>query len=124
MDKGSFRLNRIDALIANAIHLCAWGEIRLPSGQLDMVLGIPADALQNALSLTNLPRNYVLQIPITGSIYKIEYETGPATAKLASLIAAQQIPKKMGLMGPLFNQMAQIKEDRDVPPPRRPFPWE
>jgi len=127
---GIFTIGRIDALIANTVHLCAWGSLQLPSGNLNMRLGIPADTLQQTLGIQSLSRNYVLQIPIRGTIQKPEFETNNATAKIASLVAGKQIinqlSKKAGPLGGLFNQISPQMggEDENVPPPKRPFPWE
>ncbi len=130
IDKGLVNIGRIDALVAGAVHLCAWGQIEIPSGSLNMRVGIPADTLQETLGINNLPRNYVLQIPVRGTIEKPEYDTTSATAKIAAMVAGQQIQtqaskKAGGLLKGLFNQFSvPAKEDENTPPPNRPFPWE
>ena len=50
--------------------------------------------------------------------------------QIAAMVAGQQIQtqaskKAGGLLKGLFNQFAvPVKEDENVPPPNRPFPWE
>jgi len=129
VDHGLLSLGRVDFLIANAIHLCAWGDISLPDERLQMTLGIPADTLANTLGIDGLSRNYVLKIPVRGTISEPEFQTGSASAKIAAWVAGKQITnklsKKTGIFGGLLNQITQIKDDDgDAPPPNRPFPWE
>ncbi len=127
VNKGTLQMGRIDALIANSVHLCGWGNAKLSSGKLDMRLGIPADTLEQSLGISSLSRNYVLQVPVYGTVQDPKLDTGPAAAKIAALVAGKQISKlskKTGVLGGLFNQMPLSQEDKDVPPPKRPFPWE
>ncbi|MBM3184495.1 MAG: hypothetical protein FJZ64_04240, partial [Chlamydiae bacterium] len=124
IDEGTLHLERIDVLIANAVHLCSWGDIYLP-GQLNLILGIPEDTLESSLGIQGLPRNYVLQVPVQGPIENPRYDTGPATAKITAWIAGQQATKATGVFGQLFNKLIKPSgEDQEVPPPKRPFPWE
>ena len=128
-DKGNFQVSRVDALIGGSVHLCAWGKVQMPEGKLKMKLGIPADTLEQTLGIKSLSRNYVLQIPIKGTIQDPQFETGPAAAKITALVAGKQISnqlsKKNGILGGIFNQIApQIGDEENAPPPKRPFPWE
>jgi hypothetical protein len=127
LNKGTLTLGRIDALIANSVHLCGWGDVQLPGGTLDMRLGIPADTLEQSLGITSLSRNYVLQIPVHGTMQDPKLDTGPAAAKIAAFVAGKQIfklSKKTGVLEGLFNQVPLSQEDKEVPPAKRPFPWE
>lgn len=121
--KGLLEAGRMDALLADSIHVCTWGKIDLIKDQIDMTLGITADALQQAFRLKNLPENYVLTIPVRGTTKDPEIVKGPAIAKIAALIAASQIPKD-GVLGGLADLVSKPKEEKGVPPAKRPFPWE
>lgn len=123
MDKGLLQAGRMDALLADSIHVCTWGNIDLIRDQIDMFLGLPADTLQQSFGIKNLPSNYVLKIKIRGTTKEPEIVKGPAIAKIAALIAAGQIPKK-GILGGLADLISIPKEEKDVPPAKRPFPWE
>jgi hypothetical protein len=121
--KGILHMGRIDALIANSVHLAAWGDVQLATGRLDMTLGLPADTLEQTLGIKNLARNSVLQIPVSGTVQDPKFESGSAAAKIAAMVAGQQISKKAGVFG-LFNQIPLSKEEKKAPPANRPFPWE
>ncbi len=117
-------LQRFDVLIANAIHLCGWGDLNWNHESLNMVLGIPADTLQRFFNLQNLKQNFVLKIPLKGNFHNPELDTGAAIAKITTMSATQQLPGKTGkIFGGIVNKITQ-KQDDDVPPPNRPFPWE
>jgi hypothetical protein len=128
VDNGVLSTGRMDALLADSIHICTWGDVDLLRDNLNMYLGLPAETIQNAFGIQNLPRNYVLKIPIRGSTKDPEIDTSAASSKIASMAAAQQIPKIGGTPGKIFggflDLITQPKEDEDVPPPNRPFPWE
>ena len=94
IDKGLLNAGRIDALIANSVHVCAWGKVDLISSNLDMILGIPSDTLESALGVQGLSRNYVLRIPVQGTIQKPELDTGPAAAKITAFLARTADYKK------------------------------
>lgn len=113
---GILTAGRMDALLADSIHICTWGKVDLLNDKLDMSLGLPADALKNAFGVQDLPDNYVLKIPVKGTTKKPEIDKGAAAVKIASLIA---VPKT-GIFEGLFPK----KQEKDVPEPNRPFPWE
>lgn len=120
---GVLDAGRMDALLDNSIHICTWGRVHLIKDELDMNLGLPADTLKQAFGITTLSDTYVLKIPIRGSTKDPEIAKGAAAAQIAALIAANQIPKK-GIFGSIAELFSHPKEDKDIPPPNRPFPWE
>ncbi|MGB7977742.1 MAG: hypothetical protein WCF19_01120 [Chlamydiales bacterium] len=117
LHQGRLVTGRMDALLADSIHICTWGSIDLRKDQLDMTLGIPSDTLKKAFGIKNLPKNYVMTMPIRGSTQKPEIVTGPAVAKIAALIAASQNE----ILGELLSKP---KEEKEIPPAQRPLPWE
>lgn len=123
IDRGILQSGRMDLLLADSIHLCTWGNVNLIKDQLDMILGLPADTLRQSFGIKNLSENYVLKIDVRGSTKEPDIATGPAGAKIAALLAAGQIPKK-GVFGGIVDIITKPKEDEDIPPAQRPFPWE
>ena len=123
IDQGMHTAGRMDALLADSIHVCTWGSINLLRDQIDMFLGLPADTLQKSFGIKNLPANYVLKVKIRGTTKEPEIIKGPAIAKIAALIAAGQIRSK-GFFGGLADLISTPKEEKDVPPAKLPFPWQ
>lgn len=123
LKKGVLTLGRIDALLADSIHLCAWGTANLTKEQLDMIFGIPADTLTKSLRLKNIPSTYVLQIPVTGPFATPNIDVSTATAKIAMLVAGNQAQKQGGVLGGVATILGKASEEKS-PPPKRPFPWE
>ncbi len=126
IQNGVLQTGRLDALLSGSIHICSWGKINLVSERLHMYLGLPADTLSHSFQITGLPSDYVLKIPFRGTISNPELETRAAAAQIASMAVAEQIPiPKVGkLFKTITKTASQIKNDKDVPPARRPFPWE
>ncbi|HSX26675.1 MAG TPA: hypothetical protein VLE89_06685 [Chlamydiales bacterium] len=124
-ENGTLHTGRMDALLADSIHICTWGNIDLIHDRLNIILGLPADTLSQSFGIQNLSENYVLKVPIHGSTQEPELDKGPAAAKIAALLAAQQIPgKKGGLLGGLVKVFTHANDEKDIPPANRPFPWE
>ncbi len=125
IQNGVINLGRVDALLSNSIHVCAWGSVDVKNDQLHMFLGLPADTLEQSFGIQALSRNYVLKIPVYGSISSPEFDTGSAIAKITTMAVSKQIPTKGGkILGGIVNAITQAQDDGDAPPPNRPFPWE
>jgi len=126
LEDGKLDLARIDALFANSIHLCAWGQTNITNQTLNMILGVPADTLSRSFSIRNVSTRYVLQIPMTGTYKNPQLDTASATAKIAAIIAAGKVQKQGGILGgvaTVLNQAAQEKAPSPVSP-YPPFPWD
>lgn len=123
LQSNTLQLGRFDLLIAQSIHLCAWGPLNLANSQLDLTAGIPADTLQRSFGIRNILPSYVLTLPVHGTLQHPHIVKKPAAAKIAALLATNQIPKK-GIFGNLVELFSRPKEEQDIPPPNRPFPWE
>lgn len=115
LQNGLLETERMDALIADSLHVCTWGPIDLNKDRLKMTFGIPADTLKQVLHLKQVPADYVLKIPVTGSTRNPTLSAGAALAKIAAFLAAEKVPG-----GAILN----LFENQDVPPPQLPFPWE
>ena len=124
IDQGIFYGGRVDALISQSVHVCAWGNIDIASSNLDLIFGIPADTLTSAFEIKGLSRNYVLKIPVRGPISDPSFETKSAASKIAAMVTGQQLSKKAGIFGTLFDSFSRLNDDQNNPPPNRPFPWE
>ncbi len=127
IENGVVHTQRLDLLLDNSIHICTWGDVDLVQDKLRMYLGLPADTLAYAFGLKGLNPDYVKKIPIRGTTGQPDLQSGPAAAEIATLVAAQKlpIPGKAGrIIGNIANAITQLKNDPDVPPAKRPFPWE
>jgi len=123
LQEGIFTMGRIDALLADSIHLCAWGKANLQKQTLDMIFGIPADTLSKTLRMKSLPSNFVLQIPVTGPMRQPNIDTTSAGAKMAILIAGNRAQSQGGIFGGIAGIISKMSQEKS-PPPKRPFPWE
>lgn len=125
MQKGVLELGRLDFLLARSLHLCLWGTIDLPKDRLHLFLGLPAETLQRSFGISHLPDSYVLKVPIDGSLKNPQLRTQKAAAKIAALVASEQVRKRSFGLGIAIDLLkAPALSDTDIPPPKRPFPWE
>ena len=131
--KGIVDVERADILLAETFDIALWGTINPIKNNVDMTLGLTADCLSKAFAITNIPPDYVLQIPMTGTLSDVKINTGKATAKVAALLAWQQAETAGALAGgstgALFGHLigklgALPLNDKNTPPAKRPFPWE
>ena len=122
LDEGILQMGRIEVLLANSIELCTWGKVDLVKEHLDMIIGLPKKTLKEAFGIKNLSENYVLKINLRGTTQSPDINKGALVAKVATLIAKDQINKNtvFGSLADLFSS----KEDSDIPPPNLPFPWQ
>jgi hypothetical protein len=103
---------RLDFLVDHALHLCSWGDINLKSQKIKMNLGITEGALAYSFGL-NLPKDFVLSIPIKGKINDPDINIGKGAAKIATLFAKEKFVP--------YGQMVPMKDN--APPPTYPIPW-
>lgn len=126
VQNGVLFAGRLDALLADSIHICSWGKVNLLNEELNMYIGLPADTLASSFGITGLSSDYVLKIPLRGTISNPDLVTSPAVAQITSMAATQALPvPKVGkVLDKITKTASQIKNDKDVPPAKRPFPWE
>ena len=121
---GTLFSSRMDALLADEIHICTWGAVDLLSKKIKMTLGLTAEALERGFGIKDMPSNYVMKIPMKGTTEYLKIEKGPAAAKIAALLALQSAEKK-SVFGQILDAFKHAGEDQsDVPPPILPLPWE
>lgn len=133
IQNGVLNCERTELLIADQIQVCLWGNVDFPAHSIDAVLGLTASCLQKAFGIKDLPKNYVLQIPLRGTLTDVQINKGAATAKIGALLLWQQkgaIAGKAGgpagaILGEMLNKMGPLPGgDQKAPPAKRPFPWE
>ncbi len=131
---GIINYERTEILFAQDYQVCTWGNVDLPRSYVDATLGLTASCLKRAFGVPNLPKKYVLQIPVRGPFSDIEVDKGKATSKIGSLMLWQQKGDIAGglLKGPAGKFFGEALDklgplpggDEDAPPAKRPFPWE
>lgn len=131
--QGILSLDRTEILVADTLEIALWGTLNLPKNQVDMTLGLTPSALRAAFGIKNLPKNYLLHIPMRGPLTNVSIDTGSATAKIALLLAWQQKALAGALggggTGALFGELLQKAVPlpdmhAKSPPAKHPFPWE
>jgi hypothetical protein len=131
--KGVLDLERTEVLVASAYDIALWGRVNFPGNRVNMILGLTAQCLKAAFSIHDLPKDYVLQIPINGTLDNIALDKNAATSKIVALTLWQSknIPSDSvggiggALIGGLLNQvLAPPGNDKPTPKAKTPFPWQ
>ncbi len=121
IDNKNLYSDRIDFLINDEIHLCLWGKVDLFDHNIKLNLGIPSDTLLSVFGIQNLPKDYVIKIPIHGTLENPKIDVKKATTKILALSTLQS---RKGL-GPIIGGViTRMQKDEDIPPAKRPYPWE
>ncbi len=130
---GVLDCERTEILIASTYQVCVWGTINFVSRQVDMVLGLTASCLKTAFGIKNLPDDYVLQIPMKGTLDNVKINTSKATAKIAALLLWQQnvVSGSVGkgaagaVLGQFMSKIGPLPDlNSKAPPAKKPFPWQ
>ena len=128
MRSGVLTCSRMDALIADTIHVGAWGEADLIGDSLNFIVMLPVQTLKaiNLPMIVNPERG--LQIPVTGTLSNPNVNTTVLTAKIAGskLTSKKKRSNKLNMIGEVLQAAASLAEtSQPVPPPTTtPFPWE
>lgn len=113
--------DRADFLINDEMHLCFWGKLDLFDHNIRFNLGIPSDTLTAFFGIKNLHGDYVIKIPISGSLENPKIDVKAATAKIFALSALQSGKGLGSIIGGVITRM---QKDENIPAAKKPFPWE
>jgi hypothetical protein len=133
IQNGLMNFPRFDFLVQDHFQMALWGDIDLNKNQVGMILGLTANCLQKAFGITDLPKNYVLQVPVSGPLDDVKIDSKKAASKIGTIIAMQQGGslleqfggKSGGIVGGLLKELSKIPDaDKTAPSPQEPFPWD
>lgn len=123
MNNGKITLERVDMLLGNLYPIAAWGIVDLDKDKVAMVIGISGTALKNALGVSSVDANYMLQIPLKGTLDNVKIDKKKAAARISSL-ALQGQGTKGAVLGTILDIASGGLSESKVPPPTtNPLPW-
>ena len=125
--QGVVDVERTEILLDKAYDVALWGEVNLPNNSVNMIFGLTAQALKEAFGIQELPDNYVLKIPITGTLQDIKIKSGTATSKITALLLWQSkaLSDAIGPFGGLLKKVIPPPGgDGKAPPAKTPYPWQ
>jgi hypothetical protein len=123
LKKGMLNIDRFDMLVANLYPLACWGNIDLPSNQLDMTLGISGQTLRSAFNIQTMNSQDLLQIPIKGKGGHVKIDRKRALARISALLAQSQGSVEGFILGSVLEIAATEKDPLPPPPTTNPLPW-
>lgn len=123
MKNGAIAFKRMDMLIMDAYPIATWGTVNLAADQVNMIIGLTAQALKKGFNIPDLGKNYVLQIPFQGNIHNASIEKKKAIAKIAALVASNRGPEGVLIGTALHIASGGLTEEKAPPPTTNPLPW-
>jgi hypothetical protein len=124
MAAGVIYLQRFDLLAANKFPVAVWGKIDLPKDHMHMTLGISGASLQSVTGISKIDKDYMMQIPLKGSIRDPNIDKTKMAAQIAALAATFAGNEKGLLIGAALGLASgSSKEEAPPPPSTQPFPW-
>ncbi|MFT5317712.1 MAG: hypothetical protein ACI8RA_000967, partial [Chlamydiales bacterium] len=125
MNNGVLTCKRMDALIDNRFPIAAWGDVNILNDDVNMVVGLTGIALKKTLGIKNINEDYLLQLPLKGTLIKPRLETRKAVASIGSLIAKSEGGEVGSIFGGILGMIAERGKRTQVPDPTtEPLPWE
>lgn len=130
---GLMNVSRFDFLVQDALQMAMWGDIDFNQRQVGLILGLTASCLQKAFGISELPKSYVMQIPVYGSFDDVKIDSKKATSKIAKILALQHGGNLLeqfggkggGAIGGMLKELSKIPDgDKKAPDAQTPFPWE
>lgn len=123
VENGILHVYRMDMLLMDRYPIATWGVIDFPKDRVNMIVGITAQALAQALDLHGLNESVMLQVPVQGSINNAQIDNTKITTRLASLVAQHKGGPEGLVIGTVLD-IANGKQGKVPPPTTNPLPWE
>lgn len=125
MKKGSLKLQRMDMLLLNQYPIAIWGKVNFLKDNVNLTIGLTGTALNNALNLSSLDDNYMLQIPFMGRIGEASIDKAKATTRISALVAQNQGSPQGYIIGTVLGIAGgSLTEEEPPKPTTNPLPWE
>ncbi len=125
LNNGILLIERMDMLLAGTYPNAVWGKIDFNKDKVNLIIGLGADTLKKAFGAKELPKDYILQLPMKGSLSSVSIDKSKATSKITALVAQSQGGAKGAIVGGLLDLMNGGGQDKRPPPPTTtPLPWE
>ncbi len=122
---GVLSLDRTEMLFQNAYEIAFWGNIDLYKQYVNMILGLTEQSLSATLGIKDMPKGYVLPVPLKGPYGKVTLHKNQAIAQIALLLAGEAGKGQSSPFGNLLGALGQIaRQQSNIPKAKHPFPWE
>jgi hypothetical protein len=124
LKNGTIHLERVDLLINEGYPLATWGNVDLSKEKVNMIIGLTGTALAKAFNLTEIPHNYMLQLPLKGPLKGPSIDKAKATARISALVAQNQGGPHGAVLGTVLDIASGSLTEEPVPQSRtNPLPW-
>lgn len=124
ISQGTLKVERMDMFVLNRYPLAFWGKVNFKKDKVNLFLGLSSIALNQAFNAQGLDQNFILPIPISGTIGKASIDKKKATSRITSVVAKGRGPQGK-LLGTFLDLTSGGYKSETIPTPTTlPFPWE
>ena len=125
MDHGTIKLSRMDMLFMGHYPMAVWGKVNPVKDKVDIRIGITAAALSRAFSIPGLEKDYMMQLPLTGSLSSASIDKAKAIGRISALVAQSHGSPQGTLLGAVLGIASGELLEEPVPSPTtNPLPWD
>lgn len=122
MNQGLVHLYRCDLLLLEKLPVAVWGQINLSKNWIDLIIGLTPRTLSIVPGISNLSNDYMLQVPIKGTLQNPSIDKRVVVSRIAGLVNLSN--------NSIINTVVKVAtssavKEKPVPEPTtNPLPWE
>lgn len=124
MQNGALQVKRMDMLLLDRYPIAIWGNVNFPNDKVDLTIGLTGAALNQALSMNDLDKKYMMQLPFKGRIGSASIDKAQATTRITALVAQSKGTPQGVIIGTFLDIAGGTFTEAQPPAPTtNPLPW-
>lgn len=124
LENGIVTVNRLDMLVNERYPLATWGEVNIGRDRVNMVIGLLGAGIRKAFNVSTIPNDYILQLPLRGTLSDASIDKTKSAARLSALVAQSQGGPEGLVIGTVLHIASGGLTENPVPKPTtNPLPW-
>lgn len=124
LNNGKVNLQRLDLLINNQYPIATWGNVDIGGDKVHMTIGLTKTAIEKAVGVSGMPKGYMLQLPLRGTLDNASIDKSKAAGRISALVAQNQGSPQGMVLGTVLNiATGGLNESKPPPPTTNPLPW-
>lgn len=124
LNNGIVKLERLDLLLNERYPLATWGSVDMGNDRVNMMIGLSGAAIGKAFGVTGIPKGYMLQVPLRGTMSNASIDKTKAAGRLSALVAQTQGGPQGLVIGTVLDIATGGMSEPKVPSPTtNPLPW-
>lgn len=124
LKNGIIKLERLDLLVNDRYPVATWGTVDMGHDRVNMMIGLSGSAIAKAFGVNGIPKGYMLQVPLRGTMSNASIDKTKAAGKLSALVAQSQGGPQGLVIGTVLDIASGGMHEPKIPAPTtNPLPW-